>query len=78
MRPEVYCTLSSRSMVTRAESPLAAARIRRTCGISAAPARLADLPSAWTGAFTRASSTADAGAFEFVATPFAAPGASPL
>ncbi len=78
MRPEVYCTLSSRSMVTRVASPLAAARIRRTRGISPDADLLTDLPPECTGGFARGSSAVTAGAFELEATLFVAVGASPF
>ena len=76
MRPEAYCTLSSRSMVRRVVSPLASARIRRTRGISRDPGRLTDLPPECTGAFARASSAAAGAAPEFDAAMFVADGAS--
>src|SRR5258708_9649945 len=74
MRPEVYCTLSSRSMVTRVASPLAAARIRLTLGISRDPDRLTDLPPECTGAFARVSSATGCAAAEFAAARFVAGG----
>ena len=72
MRPEAYCTLSSRSMVSRVASPLASARIRRTRGISRDPGRLTDLPPACTGALARAASAVGKAAVESGATLFVA------
>ena len=78
MRPEVYCTLSSRSIVTRVASPLTAARIRCTCGIPRDPLLLADLPPECAGASARGSSILDHAVFAFEAALFASGGTSPF
>ena len=77
MRPEVYCTLSSRSMVTRVASPLAAVRIRRNCGNAPDPLLLAGLPPECAGASSRGSSAHGHVVFEVTAL-LESDGASPF